>query len=82
MNRRRPGGLFMNPPDEVFLERAAECERVAKFTRDPASKFTWTRMAARWQRCAKVAATASSLADEHRREPDMHRKPRPGWSRH
>lgn len=65
----------MNPADEVFLERAAECERMAKFTRDPDSKFTWRRMAARWQRCAKVAASASSLADEHRRETITHRKP-------
>jgi hypothetical protein len=69
----------MNPPDEVFLERAAECERMAKFTRDPDSKFIWRRMAARWQRCARVAATASALADEHGRE---HRKPAPGWARH
>jgi hypothetical protein len=36
----------MNPPDEVFLKRAAECELMAKFTRDPESKFTWSE----WQR--------------------------------
>jgi hypothetical protein len=72
----------MNPPDEVFLERAAECERMAKFTRDPASKFTWRRMAERWHRCARVVASASSLAEDQGREPNRHRKPRHGWARH
>jgi hypothetical protein len=27
---------------------------MAKFTRDPASKATWNRMAERWQHCAEV----------------------------
>jgi hypothetical protein len=27
---------------------------MAKFTRDPASKATWSRMAERWLRCAEV----------------------------
>jgi hypothetical protein len=69
----------MNPPDEVFLKRAAECERMAKFTRDPESRFTWKRMAARWQRCARVAADTSSAAHHG---PNRHRKPPPGWARH
>ena len=72
----------MNPPDEAFLKRAAECELMAKFTRDPESKFTWTRMAGRWHRCATVAASASSLAAHHNSEPNKHRKPAPGWAHH
>ena len=35
----------INPSDE-FLRHAADCQQMAKFTRDPASKATWRRMAA------------------------------------
>ena len=70
----------MNPQDQIFLKRAAECELMAKFTRDPDSRFAWKRMAARWQRCARVAADASSSAAHH--EPNRHRKPPPGWARY
>ena len=72
----------MIPPDEVFLKRAAECELMAKFTRDPDSRFTWKRMAERWQRCARVAADASSSAAQHSSEPYKHRQPTPGWARY
>jgi hypothetical protein len=41
----------MNLPEE-FLKHAAECERSAKFVRDPKSKAEWHRMAERWRRCA------------------------------
>lgn len=44
---------FMNPSEE-FLRHAADCQQMAKFTRDPASKATWSRMAERWLRCAEV----------------------------
>ncbi len=43
----------MNPSEE-FLRHAADCQRMAKFTRDPASKATWNRMAERWLQCAEV----------------------------
>jgi hypothetical protein len=42
----------INPSDE-FLRHAADCQQMAKFTRDPASKATWRRMAERWLHCAK-----------------------------
>ena len=42
----------MNPSDE-FLKHAAECQRMAKFTRDPESKATWAAMASRWIDCAE-----------------------------
>ena len=43
----------MDLTDE-FLRHAADCEQMAKFTRDPASKVTWTRMAERFQQCAEI----------------------------
>ena len=43
----------MNPSEE-FLRHAADCQQMAKFTRDPTSKQTWSRMAERWVRCAEV----------------------------
>jgi hypothetical protein len=69
----------MHAPD-VFLNRAAECERMAKFTGDPASKATWRRMAERWQRCAAAATTSIHLAEI--RHDNRHRKPTPGMAIH
>jgi hypothetical protein len=43
----------MNPSEE-FRKHAAQCQQMAKSTRDPASKATWSRMAERWLRCADV----------------------------
>jgi hypothetical protein len=43
----------MNPSEE-FRRHATECQQMAKFTRDPASKATWNRMAERWLHCAEV----------------------------
>ena len=40
------------PPDK-FLSQAAECERMAKFARDPESKVIWRRMGERWRQCAE-----------------------------
>jgi len=42
----------MNPSDE-FLRHAADCQQMAKFSRDPASRDTWNRMAERWLHCAE-----------------------------
>ncbi len=39
---------------EKFLRFAAECEFMAKFTRNPKNKAVWTNMAARWLRCAEL----------------------------
>ena len=64
----------------VFLHRAAECESMAKFTRDPGSKATWTRMAERWHRCAEVEMRASLSAVHH--SSPRHRKPAPPWMHH
>ncbi len=76
-----PEGLSMRPP-EVFLHRAAECERMAKFTHDSDSKVSWRRLAERWHRCAKVEISANSEAARHRSEPDRHRHPAPPWMHH
>ena len=48
----------INPPDE-FLKHAAECQQMAKTTRNPASKETWNRMAERWLQCAERAKSQS-----------------------
>ena len=60
---------FMNPSEE-FLRHAAECQQMAKFTRDPASKATWSRMAERWLRCAEVF--------QRQRPPSTRHRPRAG----
>jgi hypothetical protein len=65
---------------KVFLHRAAECESMAKFTRDPGSKAPWARMAERWHRCAEVEKRAISAATH--RGSYQHLKSQPGWSRH
>jgi hypothetical protein len=62
----------MNPSDE-FLKHAAECRRMAKFTRDPESKATWAAMAARWADCAERFKSQSQAAH---RSP-MRRRQRP-----
>ena len=49
----------MYPPEE-FLKHAAECKQMAKSTRDPTSKATWSQMAERWAQCADVAKVQSS----------------------
>ena len=45
---------LINPSDE-FMKQAAECQRMAKATRNPANKATWNRMAERWLQCAERA---------------------------
>ena len=42
-------------PSEEFMRHAAECESMAKFSRDPENKKVWRRMAERWIRCAELA---------------------------
>jgi hypothetical protein len=34
-------------PSDVFIEHAAECECMARFSRDPENKEVWRRMAVR-----------------------------------
>jgi hypothetical protein len=40
---------------EVFIRHAAECEYMAKRSRDPKNREVWRRMAERWIRCAELA---------------------------
>jgi hypothetical protein len=63
----------MNPSEE-FLRHAADCQRMAKFTRDPVSRATWNRMAERWQHCAEVfdrQRAAAKPAPRHRRPVEL-----------
>ena len=46
---------------EVFIRHAAECEYMAKRSRDREDKELWRRMAERWIRCAELA--------QHRSQP-------------
>jgi hypothetical protein len=66
----------MNPSEE-FLRHAADCQKMAKFTRDPGSKATWNRMAERWQRCAETfnrdSAAATPVHRHRRGGADPHR---------
>jgi hypothetical protein len=42
-------------PSDEFLRHAAECESMARFSRDSQSKAMWSAMAQRWCRCAELA---------------------------
>jgi hypothetical protein len=53
----------MNPSEE-FLRHAADCEQMAKFTRDPQSRATWRRMAERWLSCAERFKNESLAAQK------------------
>jgi hypothetical protein len=57
----------MNPSEE-FRRHAAECQQMAKFTRDPASRATWNRMAERWLHCAEVFQRQLAAAQPARRQ--------------
>jgi hypothetical protein len=63
----------MNPSEE-FLRHAADCQQMAKFTRDPASRETWNRMAERWLTCAERFNTESA-AVHHRAPPKRRHRP-------
>ena len=46
---------------EDFLRHAAECEYMAKFSRDAHNKAEWRSMAERWIRCAELAKQKSAV---------------------
>jgi hypothetical protein len=57
----------MNPSEE-FLRHAADCQQMAKFTRDPASRATWSRMAERWLQCAENFKSRNEAAQTAKRQ--------------
>ena len=63
----------INPSDE-FLRHAADCQQMARFTRDPASKATWSRMAERWRHCAEVFHGQRPAATPSRRRTAQSRR--------
>lgn len=64
----------INPSDE-FLRHAADCQQMAKFTRDPASRATWNRMAERWLHCAEVFQSQRQAVQPSKRQPaQSHRR--------
>ena len=58
---------------EDFLRHAAECEYMAKFSRDAKNKLVWRGMAERWVRCAELAKQQSA-AIHHGPEAKLYRK--------
>ena len=67
---------MMDTPAE-FRKHAADCERMAKASRDLETKATWKRMAERWRLCAKLAEDEGEFQrrrlEENRSKP--HRNP-------
>jgi hypothetical protein len=51
---------------ERFLRFAAECELMAKATRNPKNKTVWRGIAERWTRCAELVERQNSLAKDAR----------------
>jgi len=47
---------------ERFLRFAAECEHMAKVTRDRENKTVWRSIAQRWIRCAELVQQQNSSA--------------------
>jgi hypothetical protein len=45
---------------DKFLRFAAECESMAKFTRNAESRATWNGLAERWIRCAQLVERQSA----------------------
>jgi hypothetical protein len=54
-------------PTEQFLRHAAECEEMARFTRDLESKTTWRRMAERWRVFAAQSSAHEDRANQRRK---------------
>jgi hypothetical protein len=61
-------------PSDEFLRHAADCQQMARFTRDPASKATWSRMAERWLHCAEVFQSQRPPAPPSRRQTAQSRR--------
>ncbi len=59
----------MDTPAE-FRKHAADCEKMAKASKDPEPKAAWKRMAERWLLCAKLAEDEDLL---HRRRIEENR---------
>jgi hypothetical protein len=74
--QRRPPHHHINPADE-FRRHAAECQRMAKLTRDRESRETWNRLAERW---TQVAERFQHEREAVHRPPLRYRKPPPGWA--
>jgi hypothetical protein len=51
-------------PSQQFLKFAADCEAMAKLTRDQRKDPDWGRLAERWVRCAEWAESQSIAAEK------------------
>ena len=57
---------------QELLRHAAECEEMARLTRNLEGKATWRRMAERWRRCAEVLVRESSACQVRANERRKH----------
>jgi hypothetical protein len=65
---------------EEFLKHAADCEQMAMFTRDPASRSTWKGMAERWRLCDETFSSQREAAQQHAPTKRYRRNIAPGWA--
>lgn len=63
----------MNKFDE-FRANAAECERMAEATKNPADKKHWLKMAESWLRMIKPRQNATDRFDHAVRDQGTHQK--------
>jgi hypothetical protein len=64
IRRGQMKGLSMDHV-EAFRRNAHECRAMARSTKDPESRATWTSFAERWQHCAEVAENVMASAAEN-----------------
>jgi hypothetical protein len=50
---------------EEYRSYAADCDRMANYTRDPEGRAIWKQMAARWIRAAELEETHSARKHSH-----------------
>jgi hypothetical protein len=72
VHRMDEGDFYMTSED--FLRHAAECEYMAKFSRDVKNKLVWRDMAERWVRCAELAKRQSTAILHNSLRARPHRK--------
>jgi hypothetical protein len=69
--------IIMNTPAE-FRKHAADCEKMARVSKDPETKAVWKRMAERWLLCAKLAEDQDSF--QRRLTEEKFGGPHPYWA--
>jgi hypothetical protein len=58
---------------DQFLRFAAECQVMARFTRNPENKAVWNGLAQRWLRCAELMDQEYTNVRHHKLSEKRHR---------